>query len=180
MPNFTLSQKPLYSRMLCAILLSCTFISGVLSGVVVVCNKPDQYISLAQNCANISVSYIGLLCHVLMPFCLTAILSNAKRTEFFFILCFFQAFTYGIVSASIYFAYPLAHWLITWILLFTSTFTLMASLWYWFCALSDPLCKIQPKLLIYLAISLSASIVDFFIISPIGKVISHVGFGSCL
>lgn len=170
-----------------AFLLSCTFISGFLSGVYVATQSVNDYTLLICRAASSSATANGLLTHTFCVYALTALVRRHGR-GYFFLLSFAEAFTYGIVVTAVYFSYGSAQWLIQWGMLFSRTVTLIMLLWFWYRNMLGYGRVVHQDFLIALCVSVLATVIDLYLISPYlsyllkhsGKVCSYVGFGSCL
>lgn len=159
-------QKFVHKRCLCASLLIGSFIFAFLNGVIIAYNCPALYATLVCNVTTAPTSFGVLLGIVLIPYSITAILINANRAELFHILCFEQAFSYGIITASIFFVYHSAYWIVDSTLLFTATITLISLMWFWLRNISCLSKSVSSEFTTCLLIALSASIIDHLIVSP--------------
>lgn len=170
-----------------AFLLSCSFISGFLSGVYVASQNAADYSLLISSAAASPATLISLISHTVCAFALTAVTYKFGR-GYIFLLAFAEAFTFGIVATAVYYSYGSAQWLIQWGMLFFRTVTLIMLFWFWCRNVSGYGRTARRDIPIALFISVLAAIIDLCLIAPYlsylfehsGKVCSYVGFGSCL
>lgn len=167
MHHTAVSSKGFARQHLGAIFLTCTFVFGFLAGTVVVSLAPDVFVFLVHEAIILPVSFIDLLVHIVVPFSLTALILRTRRVELFLILCFVQAFSFGIVSYSIYLVYGSAQWMIQALLLFTRTITLVLLLWFWCRQFSGRSQAGFQDLFLCFSISVLVSVFDYRLISSL-------------
>ena len=156
------SYKPNYF----AFLLIGTFIFAFALGTTGVSCESDLYSTLIYNAARQSITLRGVLFLVFVPFAITTLIYCSGRRYLFLPLCFIQAFLFGICSNAIYFSYGNAHWLISLLVLFTSTIALSSLLWFWFRHSSVQRATDSRDLLICFIISALAACLDNYVVSP--------------
>lgn len=167
MHHTAVSPKGFARQHLGAIFLTCAFVFGFLAGTVVVSLDPGTFVSLVHEAIIFPVSFIDLLVHIIVPFSLTALILRTRRVELFLVLCFAQAFSFGIVSYSIYLAYGSVQWMIQALLLFTRTITLVLLLWFWCRQFSDRSQADFQDLILCFSVSVLVSVFDYCLISPL-------------
>ena len=159
--------KPLACHRLSTLILYGTFIFGFLTGYRIPFSEADHYVALVRCAASSPTSAIGLLATIVFTFSLTALIYAAGKTRLFPILCFVQAFAFGIASGAVYCAYGASQWLICLLLLFTGTVNLICLLWFWSRHVSAHGQHVHRDFTYALSVSAIAAVLDHIWISPL-------------
>ncbi len=149
-----------------AFLLCCAFISGFLAGAFLAVGNASNYSPLIHKVVATVPSAIGPFGQITVWFSLTALISMAKKGHLFLVLCFLQAFTFGVMATAVYYSYGSASWLIQALMLFTRTVTLISLLWFWFRNIFGQICNAKRDFLLALCLSVLAAAFDLFLVSP--------------
>ena len=171
-----------------AFLLPGSFISGFLVGAFLASGNRVNCISLIRCTAQAPTNVVGLFLQIALTFSLTALICLSRRKWLILLQCFVHSLIFGISTTSVFFAYGSAQWLISSLLLFTSTITLISALCLWSRILIARGDSIRRDFLVPLMTSIAAAIIDSSFVSTIfvscfilaRKVRIYVGFGSCL
>ena len=150
-----------------AFLLPGSFISGFLVGAFLAYRNSACYISLIRGAVQASVSAIGLLLQIALTFSFTALICLSRRRWLILLQCFVHSLTFGILTTAAFLAYSSTHWIISAIVLFTRTITILSAFWFWFRALTSQTEAIRRDYLIALLISIVAAVFDISFVSSI-------------
>lgn len=148
-----------------ALLLS-VFAVGFLSGTTVTFADPGLYSLLVRSAVVSPVSISALITRIVFTAFLCVVIFDAKTVYLPAILCFVYAFSYGVVSMAIFFAFGSAYWLTHLLLLFTGMVNSMCVLWFWCRRICVQRQSIYSDFFLALFVSSLAGFFDFFLISP--------------
>ena len=150
-----------------AFLLPGSFISGFLFGAFLAFHSCVNYISLICCATQVAVSAYGLFLQIALIFSITALICLSRREWLILPQCFLHSLTFGILATSIFLAYSSAQWLISALILFTSTITFISALCLWSRILIARPDTIRCDFFTALMISIVAAIFDCLFVSTI-------------
>lgn len=158
-----------------AALLIIIFLISYSAGRNMVYSNPALYTTFIAKASASYISVFDALGRTLTPISLTALFFYSNRAEFYLVQCFLQTFLYGFVAGAIELLYGSFHWIMRAFMLFRSTITFVLLFWFWL-RRSSLCCKQgRADLLICIAISSLASVVDFLFVSPfLSKLLMHL------
>ena len=163
--RFSFSES-IILRKLYPSILALSFIFGFLLGVHIAASSGTIYASLMRRALLGHVSIVSLLFLHTTPFLLTLLIFKIGRPSLILVLCIIRSFTFGAVSYSLYLTFGSTEWLIKSLMLFADICSLVALFWYWYRLLSDHRVLSISVTTISLLITVTACIVDYFLISP--------------
>jgi hypothetical protein len=155
------------------VLLITTFISGFLLGAYIVSDNAELYSSFIRSAVKLPVSDFTALFHIVFPFVSTALIYRSGKSAFYSLVCFIQALILGVSTNAIYVAYGNAQWLIFTLLLFSSTISFSALLWFWFRHMSKQRSTARRDYFICLIASILAVCLDHCVLSPFLRRLFH-------
>ena len=151
----------------CMFLLFCSFIIGFLSGVNWAINGYVHYSSLLHSTHISSAALICLLGSAVCPILLSVLIAEAGKLFLFYPLSFLYALVYGMIVGGLFCDYGAAHWLVLILFFFTGTVNRVSLLWFW-CRCISSQTVVRSDTILSIAVSASAAILDYLVISPVG------------
>ena len=165
--SYTVSPvQTIFRRNYFAFLLSGTFILGFVFGAFVASNSSSHYILLIREAAVRPVSAVCLIIHITLLFALTALIRQSERLRLLPGICFLNAFAFGIVRTSVFISYGSAQWLVSSIMLFSTTVAMISWLWFCFRNFSGKSQTAQWDFAFALFVSVLGAVLDIYLVSP--------------
>lgn len=112
-------------------LLAIFWITGILSGILISYGAGSSVSSLMHSYLYGSVSIVGLVLVLYLPFLLSAIAVSFSGRVLLFPIVFLKGFLFSFVAMGIFQVYGCAGWLIHWFLCFSDLILLPLLYWYW-------------------------------------------------
>jgi len=140
------------------------FLCGLMCGVIACFGCGPEYSSLMRSCSRNTVSIVGLILSLMLPF-LISYSCWVLNPLFLFPVCFCRAFLFGFVHFGLCTFCGDGGWLIRWMVCFSDCFSLPFLYFFWYRCLAgrgiSQLCRFTPAGLLILI-----GILDFYLISP--------------
>ena len=148
------------------VLLSGCWLTGLLFGLLFAPYAGEIYVSLMRSAPLCSVSIVGLIAVVLVPFLLSAFAVHCKKAGLLLFLCFCKAFMHALCAGGISLAFGNADWLVRFLLLFSDCCTLPLFCWFCFRCLCYGEQYLRQDFLFCLAVLIAVCGFDYMVVSP--------------
>jgi len=160
------SQRVFSVKEFLAFLLIGSFIFGFLSGVLIAFRHAESCGPLIQATAATPISVASLFVQIFLSFSLSILIYSIKRRYLALSLFFVQALIFGFVATCIYSTYRAAHWLISPLMLFTTTALQISLIWFWLRNISMQHHTACRDLVSAFLVAILAAFLDVYLISP--------------
>lgn len=166
MARFFCPGSSLWWRRGCRFFLACSWLSGLVCGILVSLSAGSLLVSLMRSTLYVPVSIVGLLCVTILPFLFSALAVFLSRPGLLLPICFAKAFLLAFVSVGILRAFGSAGWLLRWLLLFGDCASVPVLYWFWLRYISGnrPLCGWEAISMLSLGLLIGS--VNYSVISP--------------
>ena len=149
-----------------AYVLAVFWLAGILYGILCFAVARSDLSALMRSTITGSVSIVGLLSAVYLPFLLSAFALLFSLPWMLFCVCFCKAFLFAFVSLGLLLSFPGGGWLFRYFLLFGDCAVLPVLYWYWLHSISVPsVSRWFPTILTSCAGILAVGL-DYRVISP--------------
>lgn len=143
---------------------SCFWCFGFLLGCVTGLSAEPSFFPLMRWTFSGSMSIVGLLSILCLPYLLTAFAVIYRIPRFLFIVSFLKAFLLGFTCALLKICFGEVHWVFMSLVLFTDFFSLLILMVLWLRAIQG--CCLVSQIITGLCLSLGIGVFDFVFISP--------------
>lgn len=165
MAGYVCGNVPHLNRRYVRCLLAICWISGLLCGIFMFYNAGPPVASMMRRTLASSVSIVGLLSNLLIPFLFSVYAVSASMPWLIFLICFFEAGVFSFVSAGICVAFGSAGWLVRSMLMLCSGVGASAQYVLWLQLLSGRNTAGVTILFSFLLAMVYAC--DYYVISPV-------------
>lgn len=150
------------------VLLSLSWIFGIFVGCGIFYTCRPFFASLMRSAVSQTVSIVGMLTSVFLPFFFTYCFLLSDKPVYVLIVSFIKALSFGFVASLLEYQYSSARWLLQFLFLFSDFCTTPLLFWLWLQMLSGVTGRsIKLRLVFSVFLSFVLVTIDFTIISPL-------------
>lgn len=160
------SEFPLWWRRGCRALLALAFCIGLILGIFSAGIAGETFFSMMRGAAYSTVSIPGLLSMILLPFLFTAFAVYFSHPWLLLLIGFGKAFSFGLCSCGVMWAFGSAGWLIRMLLIFSDGMILPVLMWLWLRHISGRKPSFSRDLAVCAAFALFIGGFDYCVVSP--------------
>lgn len=157
------------------VLLSLSWLAGILIGCFFASFGHEPYDDLIFLAVQDRVSFLGILCTLLLPVMLSAAMIYLSIQPLILFISFFYAFLYSFSSSLVVRYFADAGWLVKNLLLGSRCAMSIVLIWFWIRCFSIGAQSVKRDIKLCLLVAVVFCIIDYFCISPfLASLMNHL------